>query len=99
MSTQAGNDRLYYLDGLRVFAVLLLIPSHTGMIFVHWDFPIENNVTSDGLTILNAFIANWHMPLFFLVSGASSYLALKKRNANVYVKERFCGFLFLSYSE
>lgn len=72
-----------------MFAVLLLIPYHTGMIFMNWDFHIKNDVTSTGLTIINVFIDNWHMPLFFLLAGASTWFALKKRPPSAYIKERF----------
>ena len=89
MHKQKNNERLYYLDWLRVFAVILLIPFHTGMIFVHSDFHIKNNVTSTGLTIINAFIDNWHMPLFFFLAGASTWFALSKRTPVTYIKERF----------
>lgn len=72
-----------------MFAVILLIPYHTGAIFANYDFHIKNNVTSTGLTIIDVFIDNWHMPLFFLLAGASTWLALKKRTTVVFVKERF----------
>jgi glucans biosynthesis protein C len=77
------NERLYYLDWLRVFAVMLLIPYHTGAIFADFDFHIKNNVTSTGLTIIDVFIDNWHMPLFFFLAGASTWFALNKRNRSV----------------
>lgn len=80
--------RWYYLDWLRVLAVILLVPFHTGMIFVVWDFHIKNAETSTGLTILNAFIDNWHMPLLFLLAGAATWLALNKRTAGDYARER-----------
>ena len=89
MQKQFKNERLYYLDWLRVFAVLLLIPYHTGMIFVNVDFHIKNNITSIGLTIFNGFIDNWHMPLFFLLAGASTWFALNKRTPGMFIKERF----------
>ncbi len=89
MQKPLNNERLYYLDWLRVFAVMLLVPYHTGMIFVHSDFHIKNNVTSMGITIINAFIDNWHMPLFFLLAGASTWFALNKRSPFAYMKERF----------
>ena len=72
-----------------MFAVILLIPYHTGAIFANFDFHIKNNVTSTGLTIIDIFIDNWHMPLFFLLAGASTWLALKKRTTVVFIKERF----------
>jgi glucans biosynthesis protein C len=88
MDEQLKIERLYYLDWLRVVAVLLLIPYHTGMIFVNVDFHIKNNVTSTGLTLINGFVDNWHMPLFFLLAGASTWFALKKRPPIAYIKER-----------
>jgi glucan biosynthesis protein C len=89
MQNQLKNERLYYLDWLRVFAVMLLIPYHTGAIFANFDFHIKNNVTSTGLTIIDGFIDNWHMPLFFLLAGASTWFALNKRTPVVFIKERF----------
>lgn len=89
MKHATEHKRLDYLDWLRVFAVLLLVPFHTGMIFVFGDFHIKNGVSSTGLTIVNRFIDNWHMPLLFLLSGASTWFALKKRTRAEYIKERF----------
>lgn len=89
MQNLLKNERLYYLDWLRVFAVMLLIPYHTGAIFANFDFHIKNNVTSTGLTIIDIFIDNWHMPLFFLLAGASTWFALNKRTQVAYIKERF----------
>jgi len=89
MQDQLKNERLYYLDWLRVFAVMLLIPYHTGAIFANFDFHIKNKVTSAGITTIMGFIDNWHMPLFFLLAGASTWFALKKRPPSAYIKERF----------
>lgn len=68
---------------------MLLIPYHTGAIFANFDFHIKNNVTSTRLTVIEGFIDNWHMPLFFLLAGASTWFALSKRTAGAYLKERF----------
>jgi len=51
MQSQLKDERLYYLDWLRVSAVMLLIPYHTGAIFADFDFHIKNNVTSTGITV------------------------------------------------
>jgi peptidoglycan/LPS O-acetylase OafA/YrhL len=37
---------LDHLDGLRIFAVLLIVPFHTGMIFVHWQWHVKKEATS-----------------------------------------------------
>ncbi len=89
MQNPLKNERLYYLDWLRVFAVILLVPYHTGMTFVESDFHIKNNIISSKITTINALIDNWHMPLFFLLAGASTWFALAKRSSYAYVKERF----------
>jgi hypothetical protein len=88
MLATVSSERQPYLDWLRFLAVMLLVPFHTGMIFVVWDFHIKNDETSIGLTILNAFIDNWHMPLLFFLAGAATWLALNKRTARDYVGER-----------
>jgi len=82
------RERVYYLDWLRIFAVVMLVPFHTAMIFVTWSFHIKNDVLSQGLTDLNGFIHIWHMPLFFLVSGAGTWFALGFRSGGEYAKER-----------
>lgn len=88
--TQFGNIpfRRYDLDWLRVGAVLLLIPYHTAMIFVLWPFHIKNPTLSLGLTVFNAFLQAWHMPLFFLLAGAATWYALGYRSRGKYIRER-----------
>ena len=88
--TEFGNmpSRRYDLDWLKVGAVLLLIPYHTGMIFVLWPFHIKNPTLSLGLTVFNAFLQAWHMPLLFLLAGAATWYALGYRSRRQYIRER-----------
>ncbi len=88
-ATITSMNRQYYIDWLRVVAVLLLVPFHTAMIFVYWDFHIKNPELSQGLTVFNAFLGVWHMPLLFLLSGAGTWFALGHRDGKAYVRERF----------
>jgi len=81
-------SRVYYIDWLRVFAVLLLVPFHTAMIFVFWDFHLKNPERSASLTDFNSFLDMWQMPLLLVLSGAGTWFALGHRNALGYVKER-----------
>lgn len=80
--------RLYYIDWLRMFAVLLLVPFHTGCIFARWGYHIKNAVRSDFITDFDTFIGMWHMPLLFVLSGAGTWFALGHRGAKGYVWER-----------
>lgn len=81
--------RLQYIDWLRVLAVLLLFPFHTSRVFNSDDpFYIKSTELSQALNYTLGFIDRWHMPLLFLLAGASTYLALGKRSGRAYAGER-----------
>lgn len=81
--------RLHYLDWLRVLAVLGVILFHAVHPFDMIDWQIKNKDQSMGITIVVLFFNFWGMHLFFLLSGAGSWLALQKRTPNRYASERF----------
>src|SRR5689334_9677080 len=86
------SERRHDLDWLRVFGVLLLIPFHVALIFVLQPYTImyiKDTVNSPALASLTGFIHMWHMPMLFMISGASTYYALGFRSAGQYVRERF----------
>ena len=78
------------IDWLRIGAVLLLVPFHTARVFDTWEpFYAKSPETSLEMAIL--FIATcgaWHMPLLFLLAGASSWPALGVRGGGGYLRER-----------
>jgi len=84
-------DRQYYIDWLRLMTVFLLFFFHTACIFHPWnDFYVKNDPASPLITYLFVWsVGEWHMSLFFLLAGASTYFALQKRSSTEYVKERF----------
>lgn len=53
------------------------------------EFYVKNDQLSNALTYLVGFMNPWHMPLFFLLAGASTWFALRFRSGGEYVKERF----------
>ena len=69
---QNSQQRLFYLDWLRIFAVLLLFLFHTARVFDIWEENyVENTILSPVITILFISMLNvFHMPLFFFISGA-----------------------------
>ncbi|MEE8398273.1 MAG: acyltransferase family protein [Desulfobacterales bacterium] len=89
--TPTTPERRYDIDWLRLIAVFLLFFFHTARIFSPGEeFYAHNDPTSSLLN--NLFIQSlnpWHMPIFFLLAGASTWYALRKRSGSVYVKERF----------
>jgi peptidoglycan/LPS O-acetylase OafA/YrhL len=85
----APQGRIHYVDWLRVLAVLLLFPFHTLRVFNAGEaFYIKAPTLSLGVNYLLAFIDRWHMPLLFLLAGASTLFAMRKRTTRQYVGER-----------
>jgi len=86
-----NTSRRYDLDWLRVLAVLLLIYFHAAAVFYRGElgeFYVQD-VSSQGMTIFILWVHQWHMPLFFLLSGAASWFILQTQTAAQYVRERF----------
>ena len=83
--------RRYDIDWLRIFAVLLLIPFHSALIFVmdpNSIMYVKDTVSSPFLDTMASVIHQFHMPLFFVLAGMASYMALGFRSAGKYLKER-----------
>jgi glucan biosynthesis protein C len=80
--------RLYYLDWLRVFAMLSVFLYHSDRFFVADDWHVMNATKGLASIIHTQFFNQWMMPLFFVLSGASIYYALKVRSAGRFVVER-----------
>lgn len=83
------SRRVYYIDWLRVLAVLLLIPFHAGRVF-NWGEPFyaKSSIISLAVAYFLGVINMWHMPLLFFLAGASTYLALRRRSLTQYAGER-----------
>lgn len=92
--TTSSNEktRRYDIDWLRVLAVLLLVPFHTALVFSlnpNDVVYVKDTVESPFLLRIDGFIYQWHMPLLFLLAGASTWFALGFRSSGQYLKERF----------
>lgn len=81
-------DRRHELDWLRVFAVLMLVFFHTGLIFNTWKWHIKNPETNENFAYWMAFLHTWRMPLLFFISGAGTYFAFGKLSAPQFFVER-----------
>lgn len=89
MEADPQKSRCYELDWLRVFAVVVLVFFHSSEIFSFGWFHLKNSESSHFFNHFSAFIDIWHMPLFFLISGASTWFALDFRTKTAYRNERF----------
>jgi glucan biosynthesis protein C len=82
--------RLHYLDWLRLLAILGVFLFHAVHPFDATDWHIKNADTSLVVTLVFVvFLYPWGMPLFFLLSGAASRFALRRRSPRTYAIERF----------
>lgn len=82
-------ERNYYIDWLRIIAILLVLYFHTAMIFTEeWDWHIKNDQLSYIWLEFNFWLSQFRMPLLFFISGMGTCWALKKRTPWVYIKER-----------
>jgi glucan biosynthesis protein C len=88
-SASRESVRLHYLDWLRVLAVLMVFVFHALKPFNIGDWIIMNSETSMAATVFFALLSPWGMPFFFLLAGAGSCFALRRRTAGQYVDERF----------
>lgn len=85
----ASAARLHYIDWLRALAVLLLFPFHVSRVFNADDpFYVKAAHLSVPLAYALNFVSVWHMPLLFVLAGASTYFALGKRSPRQYLRER-----------
>ncbi len=83
------STRLHYIDWLRVLAILGVFLYHAVHPFDLTYWHVKNNELSLELTIAIIFFSLWGMQLFFLLAGAGSWLALRRRSSQQYVEERF----------
>jgi len=80
--------RLHYLDWLRVIATLGVFFFHASNVFNGTRYEIQNPEGSDVIFMIDTFFFPWGMPLFFLVAGAGSWFALRRRSAGQFTRER-----------
>ncbi|MFC2046028.1 acyltransferase family protein [Chloroflexota bacterium] len=80
--------RLHYLDWLRVLAILGVFFFHAGRPFDIFPWEINNAEQSLLATVFFVFFISWGMPLFFFLSGAGTWFALRRRTGRQYAVER-----------
>ena len=84
---QAG--RIYAFDWLRIIVCAIVILIHCIHMFGELYNGREGLKLNDGGAYAVSFTTYWCMDLFFLLAGASAWLALRKKTARQFIKERF----------
>lgn len=89
--------RKSYIDNLRNFMILLLIPYHAAMSWNTWGEPHYIYFGSNRpLSSIIVFLSPYFMPCLFLIAGIGTRSALQKRTTVQYVTER-CKRLLLPF--
>jgi glucan biosynthesis protein C len=88
-----ASARLYYLDWLRVLAILGVFVYHTSRLFNVEDWSVKNPIWYPWVEVWNGFAMTWMLPLIFVVSGASLFYAVGKgqggiRGAGKFIKDK-----------
>lgn len=81
-------QRLYYLDAVRAFAMLLGIVLHAAIPFLPWRSWEDASWQSQILNLLMGAIHSFRMPLFFLLSGFFAVLLLQRMGTWGFVRHR-----------
>jgi glucans biosynthesis protein C len=76
------NQRMYYIDWLRVIAFGLLFVFHSFRMFDTYPWHLKNPETSISINYIIEFMHSWRMYIIFLVSGAGTYFAMKSKRQN-----------------
>lgn len=85
---QRAASRLHYLDWLRALAVLGVFVYHSLRPFTTDAWHVTNEPSSAGVDAALGFVDAWGIAFFFLIAGASTFLALQHRSAGAFVRER-----------
>lgn len=82
-------SRIYYLDNLRSFALLLGLIFHSAIVYAETiGYAIKNPQRSPILDDFCFFVHSFRMPLFFFLSGFFSEMILSKKGSIEYWKTR-----------
>jgi glucan biosynthesis protein C len=83
-----ASTRLYYLDWLRVLAILTVLVYHSTRFFNMETWHVKNPTWYPWVEVWNRFATAWLLPLIFVISGASLYYAVGKSGAGKFVKDK-----------
>jgi len=84
---KAIPERKYYLDNLRMIAIMLLIPTHTDVLYAVYVLMTRTNLRAPAMLFRN-LIDPWWSGLIFALAGITLYHSLTRRSLGELLKER-----------
>jgi glucans biosynthesis protein C len=82
------KKRYYDIDWLRAIGILLIFSFHVARFFNEEDWHVKNDQLDFGMTVYVAVLAQFIMPLFFILSAIAIYYALQRRTGRDFMRER-----------
>ncbi|MGA2172736.1 MAG: acyltransferase family protein [Sedimentisphaerales bacterium] len=82
------HERRRDIDILRGLAMLTVFLFHCGRFFNEEGWHVKNAQVSHSATVVMLIVAQWMMPLFFVLSGISAYYALRYQKPGQYILAR-----------
>lgn len=80
--------RKYFLDWLRVFAFVVLILFHTGLLYSGWHYNLKSPRTFPHVEWGLLALTPWRLALLFFISGVASRHLLAKLGAGAFALDR-----------
>jgi glucans biosynthesis protein C len=77
-----AQQRLLFLDALRIAAFGLLVLYHVGMYYVSWDWHVKSPHASAALEPWMRLSSPWRLSLLFLLSGVATSVMLRRDGAS-----------------
>lgn len=87
---KSSVNRQIDLDWIRVIATLIVFLYHISMFFNPFAWHIKNNVINQSYILaFTLFVGTWIMPIFFAISGITTFHTLQSRSGKEFLHERF----------
>jgi glucan biosynthesis protein C len=86
--TTTKDQRLFFLDWLRIIAFFILILYHVGMYYVSWDWHVKSVDATSAIEPLMRLSAPWRLGLLFLISGVASSFMLSRIKPASFMRQR-----------
>jgi hypothetical protein len=88
-ATAGRGERVHYLDTLKVAIVYGIFLYHAALPFTWTSWLVSSPRKSLLLTGFVLFCFPWGIPMMFLLAGADSWFALRRRSAAAFLRARF----------
>jgi len=83
-----ASERHHAIDWVKSIATLGVFLFHSGAAYAEGNWHINNTQKDFAITVWNAWLLLWIMPVFFFLSGASARFALRNRLISKFIMDR-----------